>query len=57
MRGYDDVQLHLETMLSKRMAQFARTDAKLDTSSREVDCSLVELIDIINSWKNPSKAA
>ena len=57
MRGYDDVQLHLETMLSKRMAQFARTDAKLDTSSREVDCSLVELIGIINSWKNPSKAA
>ena len=44
-------------MLSKRMAQFARTDAELDTSSRELDHSLIDLIGIIDSWKNPGKAA
>ena len=57
MRGYAEAQRHLETMLSKRMAQFARTDAELDTSSRELDHSLIDLIGIIDSWKNPGKAA
>ena len=57
MRGYAEAQGHLETMLSKRMAQFARTDAELDTSGRDVDRSLIDLIGIINSCKNPGKAA
>ena len=57
VRGYAEAQRHLKTMLLKRMAQFARTDAELDTSSREVDHSLIDLIGIIDSWKNPGKAA
>ena len=56
-RGYAEAQRHLETMLLKRMAQFARTDAELDTSRREVDYSLIDLTGMIDSWKNPGKAA
>ena len=37
VRGYAEAQRHLKTMLLKRMAQLARTDAELDTSRREVD--------------------
>ena len=57
VRGYAEAQRHLETMLLKRMAQFARTDAELDTSRREVDHSLIELTGIIDSWKHPGKVA
>ena len=44
-------------MLSKRMALFALTDAQLDTSCCEVNHSLIDLIGLIDTWKNPGNAA
>ena len=51
-RGYAEAQRHLKTMLLKRMAQLAGTDAERHTSRREVDHSL---IDLIASWKTPAR--
>jgi XRE family aerobic/anaerobic benzoate catabolism transcriptional regulator len=50
MRGYAEAERHLEVMLSKRMPQFARTDAALDTSRRDVDSALAALLDIMAPW-------
>ena len=50
MRGYAEAQRHLEVMLSKRAAQFARTDAALDTSGLDVDGALADLLGLIAPW-------
>ena len=50
MRGYAEAERHLEVMLSKRAAQFARTDAALDTGGRDVDHALADLLGLIAPW-------
>ena len=50
MRGYAEAERHLETMLSKRVAHFSRTEAALDTSDRDVEGSLADLLGLVKPW-------
>ena len=57
MRGYAEAERHLEVMLSKRMAHFARADAALDTSGRDLDSSLADLLGLIKPWTASDEAS
>ena len=57
MRGYAEAERHLETMLSARMTHFARADVALDTSGRNVDDSLADLLRLVKPWLGHDEAA
>ena len=56
MRGYAEAERHLETMLSERLAYFARTNVALDTSGRVADDSLADLLSLMKPWMGHDEA-